>query len=165
LAGDEVTCTSNIQQVADYICTWSTGNAVIVFGDTNSRYTRTADNIRVLSTQSLLSDAWVVFEHSGTPPATESICDNPSLNSNCETVDKVFYRGNAIVSLTATYFNYESTKFLQPNGSILYDHNPITATFSCSLSPKFQQSKLLGRAPTEPGSTTSHSSPPSPPPQ
>ncbi|KAJ3574167.1 hypothetical protein NPX13_g4453 [Xylaria arbuscula] len=36
--GDLEARASNLQQVADYINTWSTGNAVVVFGDTNSRW-------------------------------------------------------------------------------------------------------------------------------
>jgi endonuclease/exonuclease/phosphatase (EEP) superfamily protein YafD len=144
LAGGEAARTSNIQQVADYITTWSAGNAVIVFGDTNSRYTRIPDNIRVLSIQFLLSDARIVLEEGGVIPSTESICADLSQVNACETVDKVFYRGSSTISLTATYINYESTKFLRPNGSILSDHNPITVTFSYSQSSKFRQSGFWG---------------------
>ena len=43
----------------DYIDidTWSVGNPVLVFGDTNSRYTRACDNIATLTTQNALIDA------------------------------------------------------------------------------------------------------------
>jgi hypothetical protein len=135
---------SNIQQVADYISYWSAGNAVIVMGDTNTRYSRTGDNIRVLLTQNNLSDAWIVRERGGVVPTQESLCNNPSLVNNCEIVDKILYRGNDVISLDATYFNYESSKFLQPNGDILSDHNPITVDLDWKLSATRQQSNFWG---------------------
>ncbi|OHF03101.1 endonuclease/Exonuclease/phosphatase [Colletotrichum orchidophilum] len=143
-AGDETARNSNLQQVADYIDTWSVGNAVLVFGDTNSRYTRTADKIGVFASQNGLRDVWLQLERNGVVPTVETLCDNPSTTNYCETVDKAFYRGNAILSLQATYFNYESSKFLQPNGSILTDHNPITANFTWSLSSTLRQSDYSG---------------------
>ncbi|KAH6657597.1 endonuclease exonuclease phosphatase family protein [Truncatella angustata] len=142
--GDETARNANLEQVASYIDTWSIGNAVLVFGDTNSRYTRTADNITVFSKQNGLTDAWVKLIKNGVPPTTEILCDNPSLVNTCETVDKVFYRGSSVVSLDATLFNYESSKFLQANGSILSDHNPITASFSWTSSSSLRQSNFWG---------------------
>ncbi|EOD47151.1 Mannose-binding lectin [Neofusicoccum parvum] len=143
--GDEAARTANVQQVADYIDTWSTGNAVLVFGDTNSRYTRTADNIALFTTQNGLTDAWVQIEHAGTPPSTELLCANPSTTDACETVDKLFYRGSSLVSLTATDFQYASTKFLQANGSILSDHNPILIDLAWSVDDvSLRQSDYFG---------------------
>ncbi|KAF7555503.1 hypothetical protein G7Z17_g2133 [Cylindrodendrum hubeiense] len=141
---DETARNSNLQQVADYIDTWSVGNAVIVFGDTNSRYTRTADDITVFRTQNGMTDPWVELVRSGVEPTVESLCSNPSTTNNCETVDKLFYRGNAIVDLTADAFNYESSKFLQSDGNILSDHNPIGVNFTWSLSSKLRQSVYTG---------------------
>ncbi|KAI9712022.1 MAG: hypothetical protein M1820_001730 [Bogoriella megaspora] len=146
-AGDETARTANIQQVADYINTWSVGNAVVVAGDTNSRYTRADDNIRVFETLNNLTDAWVQLERDGVDPAQGSIdllCDNPSLNNSCETVDKVLYRGSDAIDLTATSFTYDSTNFLQANGSILSDHNPVLVEFAWTLSNNFRQSNLWG---------------------
>ncbi|KAK7432007.1 hypothetical protein QQZ08_001297 [Neonectria magnoliae] len=141
---DETARNSNLKQVADYIDTWSKGNAVLVFGDTNSRYTRKADNIRIFKTQNGLTDVWIENIKNNVEPAKELLCENPSTTNACETVDKAFYRGNAIVKLVATSFNYESSKFLQANGSLLSDHNPIGANFTWSLSPSFRQSALFG---------------------
>ncbi|KAK0390503.1 hypothetical protein NLU13_0007 [Sarocladium strictum] len=135
---------SNIQQVADYISYWSEGNAVIVMGDTNTRYSRTGDNIRVLMTQNNLSDAWIVRERGGVVPTQESLCNNPSLVNSCEIVDKILFRGNAITSLDATFFNYESSKFLQPDGNILSDHNPITVDLAWKSSATRRQSDFWG---------------------
>ncbi|KZL81253.1 endonuclease exonuclease phosphatase [Colletotrichum incanum] len=135
---------SNLHQVADYIDVWSVGNAVLVFGDTNSRYTRTSDDIEVFGTQNGLTDAWVQLVRNGVVPTVETLCANPSTTSYCETVDKAFYRGNAVVKLEATNYNYESSKFLQPDGNILSDHNPITANFTWSLSSTLRQSDFSG---------------------
>ncbi|KAG9233190.1 endonuclease/Exonuclease/phosphatase [Amylocarpus encephaloides] len=143
-ADDEKSRTANIQQVANYIDTWSVGNSVIVFGDTNSRYTRVLDNIALFQTQNGLTDSFVQLEHGGVNPTVETICANPSLVNTCETVDKVFYRGSKQLALTATYFNYESSKFLQPDGNILSDHNPITVNFTWAVAPTRRQSPFFG---------------------
>ncbi|KAF4312871.1 Mannose-binding lectin [Botryosphaeria dothidea] len=141
---DETARTSNIKQVADYIDTWSIGNAVLVFGDTNSRYTRVADNIATLTSQNGLTDAWVEIEHAGTPPSEELLCENPSTTDACETVDKLFYRGSKLLTLSATDFRYDSKNFLQSNGSILSDHNPIFVSLDWSVSSSLRQSNFWG---------------------
>ncbi|OJD36704.1 endonuclease exonuclease phosphatase family protein [Diplodia corticola] len=130
---DEAARTANVKQVADHIDAYSAGNAVLVFGDTNSRYTRVADNIALFTTQNGLTDAWVELEHAGTPPSEELLCANPSTTDACETVDKLFYRGSRLLSLSATDFSYASPDFLQANGSILSDHNPILVSLDWSV--------------------------------
>lgn len=113
-------------------------------GDTNSRYSRTADNIRLFGTQNGLTDAWVQVERNGVIPTVESLCSNPSTTDSCETVDKVLYRGSSIFKLEATSFNYESKKFLQPDGNILSDHNPVGVNFTYSLKGALRQSGYFG---------------------
>jgi hypothetical protein len=138
---------ANINQVAAYIAAWSTGNAVVIYGDTNSRYSRTADTaIRSLLAKGGFTDAWVQLQRNGVVPTAESLCDNPSLSNNtCETVDKIFYRSSPLVTLAATAFRYESARFLQPNGSILSDHNPVYADFTWSTTTTLlQQSAFFG---------------------
>ncbi|KAI0385578.1 mannose-binding lectin [Hypomontagnella monticulosa] len=135
---------ANLQQVANAIDARSSGNAVLVFGDTNSRYTRAGDGIRIFSDQNGLTDPWVQLIRGGAIPSAETICANPSTTNECETVDKVFYRGSPLVDLSATYWNYESTKFLQADGNILSDHNPITVTFSWSAGKSLRQSRFWG---------------------
>ncbi|TVY60763.1 Sphingomyelinase [Lachnellula suecica] len=141
---DEIARASNLQQLADYIDTWSIGNSVIVFGDTNSRYTRPLDKITVFQTQNSLTDAFVELERGGVNPTVETICDNPSLINTCETVDKVLYRGSKQLTLTGTHFSYESSKFLQSDGSILSDHNPISVNFTWAVSNSLRQSGFWG---------------------
>lgn len=61
---------SNMIQLAELIQERSTGRAVIVIGDTNSRYTRAEDNFEeaVLETCGL-TDPWVEFKYGGVAPA------------------------------------------------------------------------------------------------
>lgn len=144
--GDETARDSNIQQVADYIDSWATDEAVIVFGDTNSRYTRTDDNISVFSSQNGLTDAWVKLIRNGVAPskgADAIMCSNPSTTNNCEVVDKVFYRSSKFVTLDATAFNYVGSDFEYDNDT-LSDHNPILVNFTYTVSDDFRTSELTG---------------------
>ncbi|KAJ5888497.1 mannose-binding lectin [Penicillium taxi] len=149
---DETARNANLQQVADYIDTWSTGNAVVVMGDTNSRYTRSDDTgIRLFKSQNSMSDAWVELEKDGVYPtagATAVVCDNPSTIETCEVVDKVLYRGSDIVTLTASSFTYDGDEFLNTDseylGDVLSDHNPVLISFTWSLSESFRQSEYSG---------------------
>jgi hypothetical protein len=86
----------------------------------------------------------VQLENGDVNPTVETDRDNPSLINTCETVDKVFYRGSDQLSLDARCFNYESSKFLQADGDILSDHNPITVNFSWSVSSTRRQSGFWG---------------------
>ncbi|KAJ5367132.1 hypothetical protein N7541_001073 [Penicillium brevicompactum] len=151
-ADDETARNANLQQVADYIDTWSIGNAVVVMGDTNSRYTRADDTgIRVLKSQSKLADSWVELEKDGVYPtagADALLCDNPSSDLTCETVDKVLYRGSNLVTLKADSFDYNGDKFTNTDseylGDVLSDHNPVLVNFTWSLSSSLRQSQFSG---------------------
>ncbi|KAF2163046.1 hypothetical protein M409DRAFT_26492 [Zasmidium cellare ATCC 36951] len=136
-SGDITARASNLQQVADYISANSEGQPVLVFGDTNSRYTRTGDGIRIFSTQNSLADAWVELEMGGVEPTEGSdalVCENPSPIETCEIVDKVLYRSGHDVGLTAVSFEYAGDKFLQSNGSVLSDHDPVLVQFEWTVS-------------------------------
>lgn len=141
---DRVARTSNLKQVADYITLRSIGNAVLVFGDTNSRYTREGDGITIFNTQNGLTDAWVQLIRGGVTPTVETLCTNPSTTNFCETVDKIFYRGSKALTLQATQWAYDSTKFLQADGNLLSDHNPVRANFTWTASNEFRTSDLYG---------------------
>ncbi|KAG5990764.1 hypothetical protein E4U43_004194 [Claviceps pusilla] len=142
--GDEVARRANLDQLARYIHDNSAGNAVIVFGDTNSRYSRTADGIKSFRDESGLKDAWVDLIRNKVDPSEETDCSNPSLNNRCETVDKVFYRGSSILQLQPMDWRYESRKFLQPDGNVLSDHNPVACDFRWTLTNRLRQSDFWG---------------------
>lgn len=148
--GDTAARQDNINQVAAHIAEWSVGNAVVVYGDTNSRYSRAGDTaIRALFDKSGgpgLTDAWVELEHGGEVPAEASACGNPAESGECEVVDKVFYRSSPLVALQATAFRYDGARFLQPDGNILSDHNPVFVEFSWEAGKGLRQSEFSGGA-------------------
>lgn len=141
---DLVARSANIRQLADYAATWSAGNAIIILGDTNSRYSRPLDVAVRELIASGFRDAWVDFERAGVVPTAETLCSNPSTTDTCETVDKVFYRSGPLTSLTADGFHYASNRFLQADGNILSDHNPVNVNFTWSAGASLQQSGLRG---------------------
>ncbi|MEU9477546.1 jacalin-like lectin [Streptomyces sp. NPDC048191] len=138
---------ANITQLSQFIRTNSAGNAVIVMGDTNTRYTRSGDNIRTLVDDNGLTDAWVQLVRGGTAPtqgADPLLCPASAPPNDCEVVDKILYRGSDLVSLTATRYADEWAKFLDASGGNLSDHFPHTVGFSYTLSPKLRASDFFG---------------------
>ncbi|MHC3473091.1 jacalin-like lectin [Streptomyces sp. 7R007] len=147
--GDEASRADNLNQLTDFISTHSAGNAVVVMGDTNTRYTRSADTIAEFASANGLTDAWVQLIRGGSAPAKGSdalVCDQSgaTVPNTCEVVDKVLYRGSKLVSLNATYYNNEHAKFLTDGGLMLSDHDPITVNFSWSRTSAFQLSDQFG---------------------
>jgi endonuclease/exonuclease/phosphatase family metal-dependent hydrolase len=127
---------ANITQLSRYIAAHSAGNAVIVMGDTNTRYTRAADNIRTLVDANHLTDAWVRLVRGGVAPAAGSdalVCDATHPADSCEVVDKVLYRGSAALTLTATRYSNENDAFLDAAGAPLSDHFPHRVDFAWAL--------------------------------
>jgi Jacalin-like lectin domain len=146
-SGDEASRASNLSQLTAFIKTHSAGNAVVVMGDTNTRYTRAADTIAAFANDNGLSDAWVQLERGGTPPAAGSpdlVCDTSAITDSCEVVDKVLYRGSTLISLTATTYHNEHADFLDSAGAMLSDHDPISVRFNWSRNPAFQLSDQFG---------------------
>lgn len=146
-AADLAARASNLRQVSDYIKANSIGNPVVVFGDSNTRYTRADDIPGVFATENGMKDVWVELVRNGVPPAGGSdalVCTNPSQVTTCETVDKVWYRGSPAVSLQATTFDYAGDMFLQADGSILSDHNPVLVDFAWTSSTSLRISETFG---------------------
>jgi hypothetical protein len=138
---------SNLLQVSAHITQYSAGNPVLVFGDTNTRYTRAGDNPTIFNTANQMTDVWVQLERSGSPPSPGSsdlICSNPATNLTCEIVDKVFYRGSPAVQLHATSFKYAGNMFLQSDGNILSDHNPVLVDFTWEKGESLRVSDPFG---------------------
>ncbi|WP_123743331.1 jacalin-like lectin [Saccharothrix texasensis] len=138
---------ANITQLSQYVALNSAGNAVIIMGDTNTRYTRAGDNIRDLVRANGLTDAWVERVRGGVEPALGSpalVCDPANVTEACEVVDKVFYRDNAHVDLTATSYRNDHASFLDPDGEPLSDHYPHTVGFSWRLADHLRLSEESG---------------------
>ncbi|MEU9309147.1 jacalin-like lectin [Streptomyces sp. NPDC048256] len=138
---------ANIEQLSDFIQANSSGNALLVMGDTNTRYTRAGDNIRTLADENGLTDAWVQRVKGGTRPTQGTdalLCPTTAPTNDCEVVDKVFYRGSKLLSLNATRYNNEWASFLDSAGANLSDHFPHTVDFSYTLNSTLRASDFLG---------------------
>ncbi|MDL5204510.1 jacalin-like lectin [Streptomyces sp. ALI-76-A] len=137
---------ANIQQLSDFIRANSAGNAVVVMGDTNTRYTRTGDNIRTLAAENGLTDAWVKLAKGGTPPAAgaDPLLCPAAPTDDCEVVDKILYRGGRLLTLDATRYHNEWASFLDSSGAHLSDHFPHTVDFSYTLDSSLRASDFFG---------------------
>ncbi|GAA1989890.1 jacalin-like lectin [Nocardiopsis rhodophaea] len=138
---------SNITQLSEYIQRNSRDNAVVVMGDTNTRYTRAEDNIRELVDANGLTDAWVATERAGRRPAAGDpalVCDPDALVDDCEVVDKVLFRGNVFIDLELTGYANDHADFLDGAGEMLSDHFPHTAEFSWTTDDAVQMSDPTG---------------------
>ncbi|MDH6220748.1 jacalin-like lectin [Streptomyces pseudovenezuelae] len=147
--GDLASRADNLNQLTAFIGSHSAGNAVVVMGDTNTRYTRSGDTIAEFAAANGLTDPWVQLIRGGTPPAKGSdalVCDQTgtTVPNTCEVVDKVLYRGSKLVSLNATSYNNEHSKFLTADGLMLSDHDPLAVGFSWSRNASFQLSDQFG---------------------
>ncbi|GAA3351274.1 jacalin-like lectin [Amorphoplanes nipponensis] len=146
-AGDQAARADNLHQLSAFIATHSAGNAVLVMGDTNTRYTRAADTIAEFAAANGLTDAWVQRERGGVAPAKGSdalLCDENAVTDACEVVDKVLYRGNRLVTLNALDYHNQHAAFRDDNGRRLSDHDPISVTFSWSANPAYRMSEQFG---------------------
>ncbi|KAL2888037.1 hypothetical protein HOO65_040374 [Ceratocystis lukuohia] len=144
MKGDDVAARSaNLAQVSDYIKTWSEGNAVMVFGDTNSIFSRTADNINVFADQNGMTDAWYTIVRKGDASA-DITCTNPANTLMCELGDKVISRSSKLLTLDATTVEYVGKKFLQSNGNVLSDRDPVHVTLTWTQSETLRQSDFYG---------------------
>ncbi|KAJ8575848.1 hypothetical protein ON010_g3364 [Phytophthora cinnamomi] len=135
---------SNLAQLSDFISDHSSGNAVIVVGDTNTRYTLEKDSIREFTESQRLTDAWVQHVCNGTPPDKGSGCNIATMTNKCEYVDKIMFRGIKYINLEFVNWNNENAVFLGTNGSPLSDHPPIASTFSWTLNPDVRFGKTAG---------------------
>ncbi|MFF7446523.1 MULTISPECIES: jacalin-like lectin [unclassified Streptomyces] len=148
-ADDLAARAANLSQLTQFISTHSAGNAVVVMGDTNTRYTRSGDTIAEFAAANGLTDPWVQLVRGGSAPAKGSdalVCDQSgtTVPNTCEIVDKVLYRGSKLVSLNATSYNNEHSRFLTDAGLMLSDHDPISVGFTWSRNSAFQLSDQFG---------------------
>lgn len=138
---------SNISQISAYITASSAGNAVVVMGDTNCRYTRAEDNIRLFGTANGLTDTWIQLIRGGDVPAAGSpaIVAGTVPKNTDEVVDKIFYRGSRLITLTPSNYRLDDPAFYHPTtGKALSDHWPVFTNFNWSLSANYRASDLFG---------------------
>ena len=146
-AGDQESRASNLSQLTAFIRTHSVGNAVVVMGDTNTRYTRELDTIRAFAADNGLTDAWVQLERGGSAPAAGSpalVCPEGTVTDACEVVDKVLYRGSRSVTLEATDYHNERAAFLTADGLRLSDHDPVSVRLAWTANPAYHLGAQFG---------------------
>jgi endonuclease/exonuclease/phosphatase family metal-dependent hydrolase len=108
---------SNLQQIVEGLETWSSGQALIVMGDTNL--------------------------HPGDPaeqPLIDALVSEVGLEDTCtatgctetDHIDRIFYRSGGNVELSATGWTREES-FVDDEGEDLSDHPAISARFSWTL--------------------------------
>lgn len=135
--GDLASRRNNFAQLQEYIEQKSMGNAVIVMGDTNSRYSRSKDTIAEFADALNLTDAWIKLERNNIRPSKGSgplLCGYNNTNENtCEVVDKIMYRGSEQINMQAIDFQNYNKSFLNDDGVMLSDHSPIAATLQWSI--------------------------------
>ncbi|WP_199044527.1 hypothetical protein [Glycomyces salinus] len=134
--GDLDARASNFAQVTEYIESHSAGNAVIVYGDTNTRYTRAGDPIAGFASDNGLTDAWVELARGGDEPQPGDpalVCDDANVTTGCEVVDKVLYRGGDGLDLEAVEYRNDHADFRDDEGENLSDHYPIAVEFDWTL--------------------------------
>ncbi|MET0283590.1 MAG: endonuclease/exonuclease/phosphatase family protein [Polyangiales bacterium] len=122
-AADQSARADNLRQLAAAIRERSPGRAVIVAGDTNSRYTRAGDVLPELLAGAGLSD---VGPQGSTPACNAEL--NPD-DANCERIDKILYRSGDSLELRPFEYRVEGAKFSDPDGMQLSDHRPVSVSF------------------------------------
>ena len=121
----------NILQLAHYIETHSAGNAVILAGDFNTRYTRTDDNMWEFLRRGF-TDAWISRTRSGDVPqpgAPALVCDPKVTSPDCEIVDKILFRDNGFVGLQVLDYVVRQDA-VNSEGVALSDHPPVAASWA-----------------------------------
>lgn len=139
---------SDINQLMAYINANSQGNAVVIFGDTNTRYTRAGQNMHDFLAAGF-RDVWIDLVRDGVAPVNGTLpltaCAPNYVSSQCEIVDKVLYRNNAFVTLTPTAYVMDDALFTNPETlTPLSDHKPLEVKWNISTAANRSLSTQFG---------------------
>jgi endonuclease/exonuclease/phosphatase family metal-dependent hydrolase len=135
----------NLLQLLDYIEYNSAGNAIIVMGDTNTRYTRDGDNMWEFLRRGF-SDIWVSRVRNGDVPEAGTAaltCDPPVTSPDCEVVDKVLVRDNGFVGLQAMDYRIVEDA-VDADGIDLSDHRAIAVNWRYATAVDRRLSDQIG---------------------
>ena len=138
---------SNLRQLLNSIEQNSRGNAVVVMGDSNARFTRSEDNVRDFLDHGF-SDAWIERVRGGERPEADSDalldCWGDNSAPNCETIDKIMYRSSRLLALWVDDYHVEDNVFVDSSGGPLSDHNAVYAQLSYAVAGDLRASDLVG---------------------
>lgn len=136
---------SNLGQLLRVIESNSRGNAVLVMGDTNARYTRSNDNVRDFLDHGF-SDAWIERARGGErPEGDDALTDcSDSSGRSCERIDKILYRSSRMLELWVDDYHVEDTRFVTSSGAPLSDHDAVYAQLSYAVVADRSTSELVG---------------------
>lgn len=128
----------NIEQLCEYINTYSADKAIILMGDFNCRYTRIEDNIRKIDSLGF-KNVWIELTRNGVAPLQDGNslidCSTNTTSPTCEVVDKIFYRSNSQITLTPTFYQLDDARFYDVDSLPLSDHRPMNAKFRYTIHP------------------------------
>lgn len=126
----------NMEQLSAYIRQHSAGNAVIVMGDLNGRYSFGQDNVDWLLKENELADAWIrLYCKNRAPVRSDSLPSSDILNltDSSETIDKILFRSSAFIQLKPSAYALEKAMFTNTKGQPLSDHHPVSARFEWKI--------------------------------
>lgn len=135
----------NLLQLLQFIEANSAGHAVIVAGDTNSRYTRSSDKLHSFI-QAGFKDVWVETARNGNYPASGAPAltnCNDKNSGDCERVDKILYRSGPGVRLTLNDA-FVPAQFIDEQNAPLSDHDPVAAYFSYAVTAGLHFTGTIG---------------------
>ncbi|TYR33314.1 endonuclease [Sphingobacterium phlebotomi] len=121
---------NNLLQLADYINTHSTGNAIIVMGDFNAHFGAAWDNMSWFTQKTGLRDVWTTLMKNGAYPVAHSAFipkEKLSLTDNCESIDKIFFRNSTYLEFSPSQYKVEKKYFSNSDGITLSDHYAISS--------------------------------------
>lgn len=144
---DQAARRANTRQLYQYIAEHSQGNAVLVMGDTNSRFTRDGDVLPEMLAAVGLTDVWTELVRGGVlpdvGPALTAGCATDPAGASCERIDKIFYRSSDKLLLEALAYDVPVDLFSDAQGVPLSDHDPVYALFRYTVVPEPGAAALL----------------------
>ncbi|MEZ4879268.1 MAG: hypothetical protein R2801_03775 [Chitinophagales bacterium] len=122
-------------QLMNFINNNSTGNAIIICSDFNSRYTRPQDTLEIFLNNGF-EDTWLELVRNDSVPAFGDDlrnCDIGVNNFDCEKLDKIFYKNNDKIQLTPISISLDDARYYDNEGMPLSDHEPVVVKFKFKL--------------------------------
>jgi len=126
----------NMEQLSAYIRRHSPGNAVIVMGDLNGRYSFGQDNLDWFLRENALADPWISLHCKNQLPVSSNAVpssDILSLTDSSETIDKILFRSSAFIQIKPSAYALEKMMFTNAKGLPLSDHHPVSARFEWKI--------------------------------